>query len=103
MSSKIEIDLNSDSRLQQFKGKQSYGYFTHSQSGSTYLDVVMKGGLDASKLFNASDNSVWLNDGVNWYKDTSISIQSELGYVRECTNPETGITYIIKGDEVILK
>ena len=27
---------------------------------------------------------------------TGTTIQEDLGYVRDCTNPETGITYVIK-------
>ena len=103
LSSKITLDLASDSRLAPFRGKQSYGYYTHSQAGSTYLDAVTTGGMDSARLFNAGTNEVWNFDGYNWSVEPTETVQSVLGYVRECTNPETGITYIIKGDEVILK
>jgi hypothetical protein len=102
VSSKITLDLNSDSRLAVFKGKQSYGYYTHSQPNSTYLDVEFTGGLDATKLYDIEGNVLWKYIDGTW-TNTGTTIQEDLGYVRDCTNPETGITYIIKGDEVIVK
>ncbi len=102
VSSKIELDLNSDARLSVFKGKKPYGYYTHSQPNSTYLDVAFTGGMDATKLYDIEGNVLWQYIDGTW-TNTGTTIQEDLGYVRDCTNPETGITYLIKGDEVIIK
>ena len=102
VTSKITLDLNSDPRLAQFKGKQSYGYLTYSQAATTYLDVTFKGGIDASKLFDATNNTTWEYINGQWV-NTGVTIQDTLGYVREVTNPDTGITYIIKANEILIK
>jgi len=100
--SEIILDLNSDSRLSVFKGKKPYGYYSYSQANSTYLDVEFTGGLDATKLYDIEGNVLWEYIDGTW-TNTGTTIQEDLGYVRDCTNPETGITYLIKGDEVIVK
>lgn len=102
VTSEIVLDLNSDSRLAVFKGKKPYGYYTLSQANSTYLDVVFKGGMDASKMYDVENNVLWEYIDGQW-TNTGKTIQEDLGYVRDATNPETGITYTIKGDEVIIK
>jgi hypothetical protein len=102
VSSEIVLDLNSDPRLAVFKGKKPYGYYTHSQPNSTYLDVNFTGGMDASKIYDVENNVLWEYQNGQWV-NTGTTIQEDLGYVRDATNPETGITYTIKGDEVIVK
>lgn len=101
-ASLIEIDLTSDARLEKFRGPQPYGYVTYSQPDSTYLDVQLTGNMDANVIMDISAGRVWeWVDGSGWVL-TARSIQDELGYVREVTNPETGKTYLIKEDEIIL-
>ena len=60
-SSLITIDLNSDPRLDKFKGAQSYGYVIYSQPDSTYLDKYRRigGGLDVTKIYSANNGEVW--------------------------------------------
>jgi hypothetical protein len=102
VTSELTLDLNSDSRLYQFKGKQPYGYYTHSQPYSTYLNISFKGGLDASKMYDIETNTTWEYIGSTWV-NTGVTLQEALGYVREVVNPETGVTYIIKGNEIVVK
>jgi len=100
--SKLEIDLDSDDRFAAFKNGASYGYYTLSQPNSTYLDVTFKGGVVDDKIFAIENNTVWAYT-TDWAIDSNATIQSELGYVRDCFNPDTNKTFTIKGDEVILK
>lgn len=60
-SSLITLDLNSDPRLDKFKGAQSYGYVIYSQPDSTYLDKYRRigGGLDVTKIYSANNGEVW--------------------------------------------
>ena len=95
ISSKIVLDLNSDARLSQFKGKQSYGYYSHSQAHSTYLDINFNGGLDASKIYDAQTNQPWEYINNEWEQLNS-SIQDEIGYIRKVFNPDTNQRFIIK-------
>lgn len=101
-SSLIEVDLSSDPRLEKFRGAMAYGYVTYSQPDSTYLDVVLSGEMDAEVVMDISTGEVWeWIDGVGWIL-SSRTIQDELGYIREVTNPETGDTYLIKENEIVL-
>ena len=102
-ASEIVIDLDSDPRLAKFKGARSYGYVTYSQPDSTYLDIQIGGGLDVSKIYDAASGEVWeYIQGSGWTL-LATSVWDELGFVREVTNPETGDTYLIKEDEIILQ
>ncbi|MBQ4845270.1 hypothetical protein [Pseudoalteromonas sp. MMG005] len=92
--SKITLDLNSDNRLNIFKGPQQYGYYTHSQAGSTYLDIDFNGGLDASKIYDAQNNQCWEYTGGSWQLVQG-TIQSHLGYIRKVFNPETLERFLI--------
>jgi len=92
--------------LSGFKGAKSYGYTTQSQAMSTYLNVVFSGGLRADtlvllknkdanlNLWNSSE--VWKYTSGNWQMQSGATIQSELGFIRQVTNPDTSITYTIK-------
>jgi len=102
LSSKIELDLTSDSKYSVFLDESPYGYYTYSQPNSTYLDITFKGGVVDDKIFAIENNTVWAYT-TDWAIDSNATIQSELGYVRDCLNPDTNKTFTIKGDEVILK
>lgn len=93
--SELTLDLNSDPRLTKFLGKKSYGYYTYSQAGTTYYDVVLKGNLDYSKIFDYQTGLVKeYIDGV--WVNSAQTIQQILGYIRTVRNPLTGDTFIIK-------
>jgi hypothetical protein len=98
-TSKITLDLNSDPRLAIFKGKQSYGYYTHSQANSTYLNTAFKGALDATRLFDTQLNQCWEYTDERW--QLSGTIQSQLGYIRKVFNPETKERFMIKKSQVV--
>jgi hypothetical protein len=102
-TSEIVIDLTSDPRLEKFRGAQSYGYTTYSQPDSTYLDIQLGGALDVSKVYDAASGEVWeYVQGSGWTMLES-TVQEELGYVRMVTNPETGDTYLIKENVIVLQ
>lgn len=95
ISSEIIIDLSLDTDLQKFMGPQKYGYMTFSQPDSTYLDISVSGGLDKSKIFDATTgiyyeyiNGVWV--------DTGMTVQDEIGYIRKVTNPDTNQRFLVK-------
>ncbi|RJE76975.1 hypothetical protein BGP78_01635 [Pseudoalteromonas sp. MSK9-3] len=98
-ASKITVDLNSDSRLNVFKGAQQYGYYTHSQAGSTYLDIEFNGGLDTSKIYDMQNNQCWEYSDNRWQVVPG-TIQSHLGYIRKVFNPETLERYLISSGSV---
>jgi hypothetical protein len=101
-ASEIIIDLSSDERLEKFRGESSYGYSTYSQPDSTYLDIEFNGGMDVSKLMNALTGDVWeYVAGSGWVLSDN-TVQDELGFVRQVTNPETGDAYIIKENSIEL-
>src|SRR5690606_34883529 len=58
----IDLDANTVNgnhvgvNLSVFKGERQYGYYTYSQAESTYLDIVMEGGV-------ARDVAILLTDG----------------------------------------
>ncbi|MDK1286660.1 Ig-like domain-containing protein [Pseudoalteromonas umbrosa] len=93
-ASEIIVDLNNDTDLHRFKGKQSYGYITYSQPNSTYLDTDLRGGLDVSKIYDAQNNFVWEYVSGSWQK-VSGSIQSHLGYIRKVFNPQSQERFLI--------
>jgi hypothetical protein len=95
ISSEIVLDLNSDSRLQIFKGLKPYGYYTHSQSNSTYLNVKFSGGVELNKIFDAETGKVWEYLNGQWV-DTGRTVQDDIGYIRKVTNPETNQRFIVK-------
>ncbi|AOT08528.1 Ig-like domain-containing protein [Pseudoalteromonas luteoviolacea] len=98
-ASEIVVDLNDDTDLHRFKGKQSYGYITYSQPNSTYLDTELRGGLDVSKIYDAQNNFVWEYIGGGWQK-VSGSIQSHLGYIRKVFNPQSQERFLISQSTV---
>jgi hypothetical protein len=102
-ASEIAIDLDSDSRLHKFKDPQSYGYMTYSQPDSTYLSIGLGGSLDVTRIYNAVTGDVWeYFEGSGWTV-IETTVQNELGFVRQVTNPDTGDIYLIKENEIILQ
>jgi len=102
IESEIVIDLNSDPRLERFKGKKKYGYGNYSQANTTYLDIDFKGGINYTKMYNFETETVYkYNIDSNSWEATNTTIQDELGYVREVVNPKTGERYLIKENEII--
>ncbi len=98
-TNKITLDLNSDPRLEVFKGPKPYGYYTHSQANSTYLDVVIRGAVDLSSVYNVTTGVLTEYNGTQWV--TSIqSIQDTVGYITRIVNPLTYQTAIVQSDLV---
>jgi hypothetical protein len=109
--------------LSVFRGPRQYGYFTLSQPYSTYLDIVLEGGLErdvAYLLTGGSDadgdgtddrwtgSEVWRFANGAWTQSTSETIQSVLGYPRTVhvvdeNGDATGVSYKILSSEVRLK
>lgn len=98
-SSEIIIDLNSDPRLEVFKGKQPYGYYTHSQSNSTYLNSVVTGAINYNQLLNYETGEIMDYVDGQWVA-SSATIQDETGYVRLVVNPLTSERFLIKENSI---
>ena len=99
ISSEIVVDLSSDARLASFMGESPYGYYSHSQGGSTYFDVEFNGGLDGETILDAETPAVYLWNGAGWDLSTgpdAVTIQDSIGYIRKVDNPVTGGRFIIK-------
>ena len=103
ISSEIVVDLSSDARLASFMGESPYGYYSHSQGGSTYFDVEFNGGLDGETILDAETPAVYLWNGAGWDLSTgpdAVTIQDSIGYIRKVDNPVTGGRFIIKETNV---
>ena len=98
-ATELTIDLNSDPRLAQFKGKKPYGYCVFSQPAVTWVNVSLVGGLNASKLYDMEANVVWEYINSTWV-NTGQTIQQELGYPRTVTNPKNGFVYRIEQNSI---
>jgi len=80
-------------------GESPYGYYSHSQGGSTYFDVEFNGGLDGETILDAETPSVYLWNGAGWDLSTgpdAVTIQDAIGYIRKVDNPENGGRFIVK-------
>lgn len=103
ISSEIIVDLSSDPRLAVFMGDSPYGYYSHSQGGSTYFDVDFDGGIDGETIFSAETSSVYLWNGAGWDLSTGpdrLTVQDKIGYVRKVEHPDTGERFIVKETEI---
>ncbi len=118
----ITIDLANDqatfngstvstSDLSGFEGESAYGYTNYSQAMSTYLDVNFDGGASADTIIKLTGgdgssywdgSEVWKYQNGSWEKQTGLTAQDELGYVREVTNPLNNLTYLFKQDQIEL-
>ncbi len=101
----------STSDLSGFEGESAYGYTNYSQAMSTYLDVNFDGGASADTIIKLTggdgssywdSSEVWKYQNGSWEKQTGITAQDELGYVREVTNPLNNLTYLFKQDQIEL-
>lgn len=101
-SSKLVINLSTQTRLHKFQGRQKYGYMVVSQAQTTFSDIVFTGGVIRDSLFYVTENSnyseVWKfnEQEIKWELLPNKSIQSELGYVREIINPDTSKKFLLK-------
>lgn len=100
-SSELVLDMATVPELAPLLTSARYGYTTVSQAGATYYDVAFSGGLDKTKVVDLQTGQVWkYNFTTAAWELSANTIQQELGYVREITNPETGETYVITEDGV---
>ena len=103
ISSEIVVDLSSDPRLATFMGSSPYGYYSHSQGGSTYFDVLFNGGIDGETILDAETPAVYIWNGAGWDLSTgtnAVTIQDSIGYIRKVDNPDTGGRFIVKETEI---
>lgn len=100
-TSELTIDLTAHPELAPFVTQSKYGYTAYSQAGATYYDVAFIGGLDKTRVYDLQTGYVWkYNFATAQWEQTMTSIQSEIGYVREVTNPITNKKYVVTQDGV---
>ncbi len=87
------LDLNSDARFAPFLTSARVGFFTQSQAGSTYLDVLMPG-LGSTTIRSVSTGKTWTYDGANWIS-TVAPFSNDLGAFVRATNTDTNKKYLI--------
>lgn len=108
--SEISINLNSNSDLVKFKGAKPYGYYTHSQRGSTYLNASMSSGVVAALNFNILVNNsdpdnvtlVELRKAQNGTYQTiaGATLQGHMGYLRKVFRTG-GNAFLIMNNKII--
>lgn len=88
------FSLNSDSALAKFKGPASFGFYTHSQPGSTYVDVSMP--FAEGRVYSAASKKVWEAQSGSWVDVSSSKAASDfIQWPRVAVNPETGARYYV--------
>lgn len=86
------FSLNSKAVLAKFKGPARYGFYTLSQPGSTYKDVVMPNA--EGLVFSASSGKTWAAQSGNWVdKGADPSPGHYLQWPRVAVNPQTNNKY----------
>lgn len=96
-SSLISLDLNSHSRYNVFKGKQSYGFAVFSQKDSTYRNISLEGGSQLAQdvIFDIENRQIWRYDQVTGWTLSNEDFEDTIGYPRTVYNPQTDTTFNI--------
>ncbi len=105
-SSKLTLDLNSDSKFNIFKNPCAYGYSCYSQNKSMFTDVLFY----ESNAFLGNDNNiidirtgdVWIKNNGKWAIDTTKDISSVIGIDKVVFNEYTNKIFYIKDNNTII-
>jgi len=88
------FSLNDNALLAKFKGPASFGFYTHSQPGSTYFNVSMP--FAEGRVFAADTNRVWEAQSGSWAnKGVTAPFSDYLQWPRVAVNPNTGSRYLV--------
>ena len=99
----LTIDLDSDPDLFKFKGRRPYGYSAHSQNDSTFKNVTLIGGVDRGTIVNAATSTLHkFNETTGTWSSIPISLQQLYGYERIVNNPETGKSFLIRQNDILI-
>ncbi len=71
------INLNSDTVLTKFKGKQAYGYVAQSQAGAFFSNISFSG--DANNIYDLRNGAVYNYNGTSYVINPAQSILGLLG------------------------
>lgn len=95
----LRIDLNSDPRLEIFKGPQAYGYCNHSQPSSFFTDIRYNGGTLRNIIIDAVNNQTYRYvDGVGWKLLPSVTAQTVYGAPRRLYSIPSKDLYVLNKD-----
>ncbi len=105
-SSKLTLDLNSDSKFDIFKNPCAYGYSCYSQNKSMFTDVLFY----ESNAFLGNDNNiidirtgdVWIKNNGKWAIDTTKDISSVIGIDKVVFNEYTNKIFYIKDNDTVI-
>lgn len=96
----ITIDLNTDARLERFKGPRSYGFSSMSQANSTWKVLKFTNPLDS--VYDLVNNEVYIFENDEWVIDPTASIDS-IGAKSFLYNPATKqLFYFENKDNIFL-
>jgi len=86
----LEINLTDAADLTEFRGPQSYGYYTWSQGGASFQDEVIVGANDLTKILNGENGEVYeWNENTQTWDLQPDSIQDLTGWPRIVFNPRS--------------
>jgi hypothetical protein len=86
--------LGSDPQLDKFRGPASFGFYTHSQPGSTYQNVSMP--FAEGRVLAVSTNRVWEAQNGTWVDlGTANPFSDYLQWPRVAVNPNTNLRYYV--------
>lgn len=96
------VDLNSDPRLEVFKGPKQYGYCNQSQPGSYFKEITYRSNILRNVLINAQENIVYrYTENDQWSEVIGLTAHDLYGSPRRLTSIETDELYILNRDGTI--
>tara|TARA_B100000700_G_scaffold101966_1_gene115012 strand:+ start:62131 stop:63111 length:981 start_codon:yes stop_codon:yes gene_type:complete len=88
----LTLDLGEHPELSMFAGKARYGFYTYSQSGSTYLNVQQPD--SAQRLFSMESNRLVSGANGQW-GESSDKLSERIGWPALVRNPLTGKVFFV--------
>lgn len=96
------VDLNSDPRLEVFKGPKSYGYCNQSQPGSHFKEIKFSSNILRNIVINALDNTIYhYGRNQQWNEILGLTAHHIYGAPRRISAIEGGDLYVLNKDGTI--
>ncbi len=99
-STQLLVDLNSDSRLEKFKGASNYGYGAFSQGAASFTTLTFTG---AGKIYDIRNNNLYVLQGTTWSLSTTANLATDFKPGRLLTSTNNNRTYYYKGPNEFVK
>lgn len=101
LSTKLEIDLNSDPLLTKFKGAMQYGFACLSQNKSTFRDLLFTG--DNTLIYDLRNRDVWAWNGTDWFLDKTKNLYNDFGIGKFLLNTTTKKLFFVEGMDLVTR